>query len=307
MSSSVCLRSPSMVDSASLMQSRAKLRKSVAVGPMTNSPIYVLVQALQPPRLIRASATGCVYGPESYPQLNYRGARQRRGRPGSFSAGILVFQALSFFDTLGEVDFKLSQQMLCDRSVGSLPLKTGHDLALAANVPLTLCHRAFRSGVCVTSQSRSTTSNGTTSRLANRCRTASSRASTVAYVMNASTSTCSPISTRRATSSRNGGSTTTPTDRTRASKGSHRLSSQYAPIRGSKPDGHFGAAWVHHVDEQQGTNESPVSVPVMFPRPPKRPTALANPGEILRSSFLDRGEALMDEVLYELPCRNIRL
>jgi putative transposase len=37
---------------------------------------------------------------------------------------------------------------------------------------------------------------------------------------------------RRAGSSKNGGSTTTPTDRTRASTGSHRLSSQHAPRRG---------------------------------------------------------------------------
>ena len=41
-----------------------------------------------------------------------------------------------------------------------------------------------------------------------------------------------PTSTRRARSSKNGGSTTTPTDRTRASTGSHQLSSQHAPIRG---------------------------------------------------------------------------
>jgi hypothetical protein len=49
---------------------------------------------------------------------------------------------------------------------------------------------------------------------------------------NASTSTCSAISTRRVRSSKHGGSTTTPTDRTRASTGSHQLSSQHAPIRG---------------------------------------------------------------------------
>jgi Integrase core domain len=44
--------------------------------------------------------------------------------------------------------------------------------------------------------------------------------------------TCSPTSRRRVRSSKNGGSTTTPTDRTRASTGSHQLSSQHAPRRG---------------------------------------------------------------------------
>jgi hypothetical protein len=39
-------------------------------------------------------------------------------------------------------------------------------------------------------------------------------------------------SMRHARSSKNGGSTTTPTDRTRASTGSHQPSSQHAPIRG---------------------------------------------------------------------------
>ncbi len=48
----------------------------------------------------------------------------------------------------------------------------------------------------------------------------------------ASMSTYSPTSRRHGRSSKNGGSTTTPTDRTRASTGSHRLSSQHAPIRG---------------------------------------------------------------------------
>src|SRR4051794_26792116 len=47
-------------------------------------------------------------------------------------------------------------------------------------------------------------------------------------------STCSPISTKLARSLRNGGSTTTPTDRTRASTGSHRPSLQPAPT-GAKP------------------------------------------------------------------------
>src|ERR1041385_1273929 len=61
---------------------------------------------------------------------------------------------------------------------------------------------------------------------------ASWRVSTAACVTSALTSTCSPTSTRRAGSSKNGGSTTTPTDRTRASMGSHRLSLQHAPIRG---------------------------------------------------------------------------
>jgi hypothetical protein len=50
--------------------------------------------------------------------------------------------------------------------------------------------------------------------------------------MSVSTNTCSPTSRRRARSSKNGGSTTTPTDRTRASTGSHRPSSQHAPHRG---------------------------------------------------------------------------
>jgi hypothetical protein len=40
------------------------------------------------------------------------------------------------------------------------------------------------------------------------------------------------FSRTRAKSSKNGGSTTIPTDRTRASTGSHQLSSQHAPIRG---------------------------------------------------------------------------
>src|SRR3954447_17549985 len=59
-----------------------------------------------------------------------------------------------------------------------------------------------------------------------------SKASTADCATSASTSTCSPISRRRARSSKNGGSTTTPTDRTRASTGSHRPSSQHAPHRG---------------------------------------------------------------------------
>src|SRR4051812_37790698 len=61
---------------------------------------------------------------------------------------------------------------------------------------------------------------------------ASSRASTAACETSASTNICSPTSRRRARSSKNGGSTTTPTDHTRASTGSHRLSSQHAPHRG---------------------------------------------------------------------------
>src|ERR1044072_5486621 len=75
-------------------------------------------------------------------------------------------------------------------------------------------------------------SNGTTSRQANRCRMALSRASTVGSETSASTSTCSPISTRHVRSSKHGGSTTTPNDRIRASTGSHQPSSQHAPIRG---------------------------------------------------------------------------
>src|SRR3984885_10079365 len=61
---------------------------------------------------------------------------------------------------------------------------------------------------------------------------ASSRASTGACATNASTSICSPTSKRRARSSKIGGPTTTPTDRIRASTGSHQPSSQHAPIRG---------------------------------------------------------------------------
>src|SRR4051812_30964555 len=61
---------------------------------------------------------------------------------------------------------------------------------------------------------------------------ASSRASTAACATSASTNTCSPTSRRRGRSSKNGGSTTTPTDPTRASTGSHRTSSQHAPHRG---------------------------------------------------------------------------
>src|SRR4051794_39841115 len=53
--------------------------------------------------------------------------------------------------------------------------------------------------------------------------------------MSASTSTCSPTSTKPASSSKNGGSTTTPPDRTRASTGSHRPSSQPAPT-GAEPE-----------------------------------------------------------------------
>src|SRR3954454_12941157 len=75
-------------------------------------------------------------------------------------------------------------------------------------------------------------SNGTTLRPANRCRMASWRASTADCVTSASTSTCSPTSRRHARSSKNGGSTTTPTERTRALTGLHRLSSQHAPHQG---------------------------------------------------------------------------
>src|SRR3954468_17910584 len=75
-------------------------------------------------------------------------------------------------------------------------------------------------------------SNGTILRPANRCRMASWRASTADCVTSASTSTCSPTSRRHARSSKNGGSTTTPTDRTRASTGSHRRSSQHAQRKG---------------------------------------------------------------------------
>src|SRR5208337_2139014 len=71
-----------------------------------------------------------------------------------------------------------------------------------------------------------------TSHRANRCRMALSRASTDACATSALTSTCSPISKRRVRSSKNGGPTTTPTDRTRASTGLHHLSSQHAPTRG---------------------------------------------------------------------------
>src|SRR5215212_5230099 len=80
--------------------------------------------------------------------------------------------------------------------------------------------------------SRNTTSNGTTSRPANRCRMASWRASTADCVTSASTSTCSPTSRKPSRSSKNGGSTTTPTDHTRASTGSHQLSLQPALTRG---------------------------------------------------------------------------
>ncbi len=72
----------------------------------------------------------------------------------------------------------------------------------------------------------------TTSHQANRRRMALSKASTAACATNASTSTCSPTSKRRARSSKIGGPTTTPTDRTRASTGSHPPSSQHAPTRG---------------------------------------------------------------------------
>src|SRR6202044_993770 len=53
-----------------------------------------------------------------------------------------------------------------------------------------------------------------------------------ALTSDTSTSTCSPISTRRDESSKNGGSTTTQYDRARASTGSHRPSSQHAPVWG---------------------------------------------------------------------------
>ena len=74
--------------------------------------------------------------------------------------------------------------------------------------------------------------NVTTLRPANRCRMASSKASTADCATSVSTSTCSLTSRRRDRSSKNGGSTTTPTDRARASTGSHRQSSQHAPRRG---------------------------------------------------------------------------
>src|ERR1700690_4496488 len=80
--------------------------------------------------------------------------------------------------------------------------------------------------------SSSVASNGTTLHRASRCRMASSRASTAACATSASMSTCTQPSPRRATSSKNGGTTTTPTDRTRASTGSHQPSSQLAPRRG---------------------------------------------------------------------------
>src|SRR3954464_12921167 len=75
-------------------------------------------------------------------------------------------------------------------------------------------------------------SNGTTSHQANQCKMVSWKALTAACGTSASTSTCSPTSKRHARSSKHGGSTTIPTDRTRASTGSHQLSSQHAPIRG---------------------------------------------------------------------------
>src|SRR5271166_6740082 len=75
-------------------------------------------------------------------------------------------------------------------------------------------------------------SNGTTSHPANQCRMASWKASTAGYATSASTSICSPTSERRNGSSKNGGPTTTPTDRTRASMGSHQPSSQHASTRG---------------------------------------------------------------------------
>src|SRR5438045_718112 len=75
-------------------------------------------------------------------------------------------------------------------------------------------------------------SNGTTSHPANRCRMDLSKASTAACATSASTNTCSTTSRRHARSSKNGGSTTTQTDRTRASTGSHQPSSQHAPIWG---------------------------------------------------------------------------
>src|SRR6185295_9425622 len=61
---------------------------------------------------------------------------------------------------------------------------------------------------------------------------ASSRASTAGSATSASTSTSSPTSPRHAGSSKNGGSTTTPTDRTRASTGSPLPSLLPAPTRG---------------------------------------------------------------------------
>src|ERR1700691_5421579 len=80
--------------------------------------------------------------------------------------------------------------------------------------------------------SSSVASNGTTLHRASRCRMASSRASSAACVTSASMSAGPQTSPRRATSSKNGGTTTTPTDRTRASTGSHQPSSQHAPSRG---------------------------------------------------------------------------
>ena len=77
--------------------------------------------------------------------------------------------------------------------------------------------------------SRSTRSNGTTLRRASRHRMALE--SLNGRLPNASTSTCSSASKRPARSPKTGGSTTTPTDRKRASKGSHQPSSQHAPGR----------------------------------------------------------------------------
>src|SRR5580704_17400486 len=58
------------------------------------------------------------------------------------------------------------------------------------------------------------------------------RASTAGCATSASTSTCSPTSTRHVRSSKHGGRTTTLNDPTRASTGSHQPSSQHAPCRG---------------------------------------------------------------------------
>src|SRR5260370_33315907 len=94
------------------------------------------------------------------------------------------------------------------------------------------------------------------------------RASTVAYATSASTSTCSPTSKRRARSSKNGGPTTTPTDRTRASTGSHPLSSQHAPTRGKTgTDSPYERG---QVGEQDTT-------------PPRVPTATGRSPDVLRA------------------------
>ena len=71
---------------------------------------------------------------------------------------------------------------------------------------------------------------------------------------------CSPTSKRRASSSKNGGPTTTPTDRTRASEGSHQPSSQHAPNQGQNWNRDFSPISEGKLGSRSGNMNVPCSV-----------------------------------------------